>query len=511
MTPAQSTLMSYRFDELVEGFVNFDGAHELSVNGVCSDSRAVSPGDLFLSLATDTDACRTHVEQAFARGAVAALVANEVRSALENRFSTLIGVDDVSACAGAVASRFYGQPSRAMTVIGVTGTNGKTSVAHYIAYALGRLSFDGRTTPCGLLGTLGYGLYGRLSSGVLTMPDTLSIHALLAQIEADGARHAVMEVSSHGLAQGRHAGVEFDVGVFTNLSRDHLDYHADMREYGETKRKLFETNGLKAAVVNADDEHGRSIIERMPSGVDIFAYSLNGDPSGLGRDLTPVCGRVVTAHRYSLTLEVSASGVQAEFSAPLLGEFNASNLLAALSSLLACGVSADVAATALRNVPAVAGRMESFGGTEHEPLVVVDYSHTPDSLKTALEALRPQCAGALWCVFGCGGDRDRGKRPEMAEVAQRLADRLLVTDDNPRTESGDDIVTDIVSGFSEGAAYDIKRDRAKAIATAVSAAHPRDTVLIAGKGHEPYQEVKGVRRPFSDAACVRLALRRLHS
>jgi UDP-N-acetylmuramoyl-L-alanyl-D-glutamate--2,6-diaminopimelate ligase len=354
-------------------------------------------------------------------------------------------------------------------------------------------------------------LYGALRAGVLTTPDTLSVHALLAEIADAGAEHAVMEVSSHGLAQGRVAAVEFNVGVFTNLSRDHLDFHADMHEYGEAKRQLFAVPTLSAAVVNADDEFGRELIRRMPETVQTFAYGLQFDPRELGEKVTPVCGRVVAAHRYSLTLEVNSSGVQAEFSAPLLGRFNALNLLAALGSLLACGVSLDVAAVALRNVPPVPGRMESFGGTDTEPLVVVDYSHTPDSLRTALGALREQSTGRLWCVFGCGGDRDTGKRAQMAAAAAELSDQMIITDDNPRTEDGDQIVADIVLGVPEQTEFQIVRDRLQAITQAVQSAAPRDTVLVAGKGHEPYQEINGLRRPFSDTASVRLALRGRHS
>ena len=511
MMSTQANLMPYTVDELLDGLVSGVVAEGVTVSGICSDSRQVDVGDLFLALADSVEASKKHVREAILRGAGAVVVSERLAGSIESGDVCVIAVADVCEAAGRIAHRFYAYPSRRLSLVGVTGTNGKTSVSHYVAHALQQVPRAGDKPLCGLLGTLGYGLYGALRAGVLTTPDTLSVHALLAEIADAGAEHAVMEVSSHGLAQGRVAAVEFNVGVFTNLSRDHLDFHADMHEYGEAKRQLFAVPTLSAAVVNADDEFGRELIRRMPETVQTFAYGLQFDPRELGEKVTPVCGRVVAAHRYSLTLEVNSSGVQAEFSAPLLGRFNALNLLAALGSLLACGVSLDVAAVALRNVPPVPGRMESFGGTDTEPLVVVDYSHTPDSLRTALGALREQSTGRLWCVFGCGGDRDTGKRAQMAAAAAELSDQIIITDDNPRTEDGDQIVADIVLGVPEQTEFQIVRDRLQAITQAVQSAAPRDTVLVAGKGHEPYQEINGLRRPFSDTASVRLALRGRHS
>ena len=499
--------MPYTLAELVEGLVEGSVPRTTTVAGICVDSRQVVAGELFLALASDPVAARHHIDQAIARGAAAVVTTESIARHMATDAAVVIGVPDVTTAAGRIADRFYAHPSSRMTVIGVTGTNGKTSVSHYLAYALQRIPQLQEQPVCGLLGTLGYGTYGRLQSGLLTTPDVLSVHAQLDRIFAEGARHTVMEVSSHGLAQGRVAGVDFDIGVFTNLSREHLDYHADMREYGETKRQLFLTPGMRAAVINADDEFGRSLLGRLPDSLKVYAYSLSGATEGLDASITPVCGRVTAAHRYSLTLKASALGVEAEFFAPLLGQFNAHNLLAALATLVACGVDTDVAANALRNVPAVPGRMQSFGGTDSEPLVVVDYSHTPDGLCAALTALREQCTGRLWCVFGCGGDRDRGKRPEMGAAAAALADRIVLTDDNPRSEDGDDIIDDIKPGIGASSHCEIIRDRADAIAFAINHAAAADTVLVAGKGHEPYQEINGVRRPFSDAASVRLALR----
>ena len=507
MMPAQHCLMPYTVAELLAGLDADVTDRETTVTGICSDSRQVGAGELFLALSPCAQQAEAHVREALSRGAAAVVIGEGLSRVVDAGDSPVIVVKDVCETAGRIAHRFFAKPSSQLSMVGVTGTNGKTSVSQYIAHALSQVPRAGDKALCGVLGTLGYGLHTQLRAGNLTTPDTLTVHAMLADFVAADAEHAVMEVSSHGLSQGRVCGVEFDTAVFTNLSRDHLDFHADMRAYADAKRQLFQWPGLSSAVINADDEFGRELIAQMPSSVKTYAYGLEPMPADLAETVTPVCGRVVAAHRYSLTLEVHASGVQAEFSAALLGRFNALNLLAAVGTLLASGVSLDVAAAVLKSVPNVPGRMQSFGGTDTQPLVVVDYSHTPDSLRNALMALREQATGELWCVFGCGGDRDRGKREQMGAEAALLSDRIFITDDNPRSEDGDLIVADILPGIPDGSNYTVDRDRASAIECAVRMAGPRDTVLVAGKGHEPYQEVGGERRPFSDAACVRLALR----
>jgi len=319
-----------------------------------------------------------------------------------------------------------------------------------------------------------------------------------------------MEVSSHALDQARVAAVRFDTGVFTNLSRDHLDYHGDMRAYGEAKRSLFHHPGLRCAVVNTDDAFGRALLAGLSPELEITGFQLeNGNGTGDARRLygCPVVrGRVLEAGRAGMRLRIDSPWGAGEMRSPLLGRFNASNLLAALGAVLGAGVPFATALERLGSLRAPPGRLECFGGGGL-PLVVVDYAHTPDALERALQTLRATCAGALWCVFGCGGERDRGKRPLMGGVSAREADVIVLTDDNPRNEDGRLIIDDIQEGVPAGSRVMVERDRALAIRRAVCGAEPGDVVLVAGKGHEPYQDVAGARRSFSDAAEVRAALR----
>lgn len=505
MMAVQSYACDWTLQTLLGGIVEVAGIDDLPIDGVCIDSRKVSPGDLFVSCATNLARAHEHVSEAVCKGAVAVVAAAFVG---EHGVPVLEG-NPIAGVAGQVADRYFGHPSRHMRVIGVTGTNGKTSVSHYIAHAL---THSTSHAPCGLLGTLGYGHFGALQPGFLTTPDVLTIHRELAALRAAGATDVVMEVSSHALDQQRVSAVDFDFAVFTNLTRDHLDYHPDMDAYGATKQKLFTEADLHAAIINSDDEFGRYLIADSIKRNPVFAYGLSESNSLIesNNSITPVCGRVLAAHRYSLALGVSTPSAQADFSAPVLGRFNAYNILAAIGTLQACGVSLEEAAQCLTNLPAVPGRMESFGGRTGQPLVVVDYSHTPDSLRSALEALREQSKGRLWCVFGCGGDRDRGKRPQMAAAAANWADELVITDDNPRTENGDVIVEQMLAGLpTMGHNALVLRDRRQAIRYAIEHAMEHDTVLVAGKGHESYQDVDGERRSFSDATVVRVALKEL--
>ena len=502
MMAAREITSGWTVRELLSGMVQDARLNDRAVVGLCIDSRRVEAGDLFVSCAGDPVAARAHQREAVKRGAVSLVVApTDVASVALVDVPVIEAADPVT-LAGRVAARFHEHPSSRMTLVGITGTNGKTSVSHYIAHALHRPDAN-----CGLLGTLGYGLYGDLRPGLLTTPDALSIQAELARLVQSSVSSAVMEVSSHALDQARVAGVDFDVAVFTNLSRDHLDYHSDMTAYGAAKQKLFVRSELHSVVINTDDTFGRSLLERIPKSLSVYAYGLDDSPPRTSeRSITPVCGRILAAHRYSLTLGVQTPSAEAEFSTPVLGRFNAANLLAALGALLACGLSLELAVERLSDLPAVPGRMQRIPGGAGQPLVVVDYSHTPESLRTALSALSEHLDGRLWCVFGCGGDRDRGKRSTMGAIAARLAHHLVITDDNPRSEDGDAIVADIEVGIPEQVDALVIRSRAQAIRHAISNAGPGDIVLVAGKGHEPYQEIEGVRRPFSDAAEVKTAL-----
>ena len=478
-------------------------APPLRVTGVAMDSRAIGPGSLFLACRGTQRHGMAYAEAAAKAGA--AVIAAEPDAewpvsrlaATAARLGTpVVPVPDLGAQVSAIAGRWYGEPSRALRVVGVTGTNGKTSVTQFLARTL---ASEG---PCAIVGTLGVGFADGLRPGLHTTPDAVSLQAALADFVAAGARAVAMEVSSHALHQHRVAGVHFDTAVFTNLTRDHLDYHGTMEAYGEAKARLFRSRGLQHAVINTDDPIGLALYGETHGRVSAVAYGLGGAPAHADRF---VVAERVFADVAGLRLHVRSSWGEGELASPLLGRFNAANLLAVLGVLLAGGVAFDAALARLARLSTVPGRMERHGGGA-QPLAVVDYAHTPDALAQALAALREHCTGALWCVFGCGGERDRGKRPLMGEVAETLADRVVVTDDNPRGEDGAGIVADILAGMSDPARARVERDRARAIVGAITAAVPGDVVLVAGKGHEDTQQIGERRFPFSDRLAVLRAL-----
>lgn len=483
--------MSVSLRALLDGFVDLPAAAECAVDGIAMDSRKVTPGALFLACAGLNTHGVHYMEDAVRRGARAALVETEdtVRvDAVELPSGSIpvIGVPRLHERAGIIAARYFGDPSAHLAVVGVTGTNGKTSVSQFIAQAL---AVDGRA---GVIGTLGSGLVGQLAHTGHTTPDAVSVQATLAELRDAGARAVAMEVSSHGLHQGRVNGVRFEVAVFTNLTREHLDYHGDMDAYAEAKRLLFSTPGLKAAALNLDDPVGRQWYDELRNELRVFGYGLDASasPEVLARDL--VLGPQGIAFK-----AVTPAGT-ARIESPLMGRFNASNLLAALSALILLGMPVATAAERLSRLRAVPGRMERFGGGAGRPTAIVDYAHTPDALEKVLEAARAHTRGKLVCVFGCGGDRDRGKRPVMGEVAERLADRIVLTDDNPRFENPEAIVEEIKRGMRRPERACVIRDRARAIGTALAEAGADDVVLVAGKGHETEQQIGNQRFPFSD-------------
>ncbi|MBB3835538.1 UDP-N-acetylmuramoyl-L-alanyl-D-glutamate--2,6-diaminopimelate ligase [Xanthomonas arboricola] len=463
-------------------------AHDVQVSGLVMDSRAVRPGDAFVAIAGFGAHGLGFVEQARANGAVAVLFEPPAPADLPAP-ADAIAVPGLRARLGRMADQFHGHPSRALRMLGVTGTNGKTSTVQLLAQALTLLG-----TPTGTLGTLGVGLYGAAVPTGFTTPLVLSTHALLAQLRDDGAQAVAMEVSSHALDQGRVDAVHFDVAVFTNLTRDHLDYHGDMAQYGAAKARLFTRAGLKAAVVNLDDGFGRTLFASLDPALRAIGVSSRGQSdagvhaSDLQLDHTGI--------NFTLHIAGEAHAVRS----PLLGRFNVDNLLAVAGALSALDHAPARIADVLGQLQPIHGRMNRLGGAHGAPLVVVDYAHTPDALEQALASLRSHAQDRLICVFGCGGERDTGKRPQMAAIAELNADVAIVTDDNPRGEDGDAIVADILRGFARPDAVIVQRDRAAAIHQAVGMASAADIVLIAGKGHEPYQEVAGVRHAFDDAA-----------
>jgi UDP-N-acetylmuramoyl-L-alanyl-D-glutamate--2,6-diaminopimelate ligase len=480
--------------ELLAGVVPCGGAQDRKIKGLALDSRQVTQGALFLACQGKRSSGHEFIGAAVDQGAVAVIydpavpLPLSIQNKLQAQKIPAVAIPALGSMAGIIAAHFYGQPSQQVRVTGVTGTNGKTSVSHFLAEALHQ-----RAAPCGLMGTLGLGLIGAMQPGELTTPDAVTVQAWLAAARNAGAHYAVMEVSSHALDQGRVNGVSFDTAIFTNLSHEHLDYHGDMAHYLAAKARLFQRSELKQAVINIDDVAGSVLLANLPATVAVIRYSLTYPQAELWAS-------EIRCDRSGITMHIKGPGGEGRLNCPLLGRFNAYNLLAALGGLVAMGMPFMEALQRLSLARPAAGRMEVLSGQERKPLVIVDYAHTPDALEQVLRSLRAHLepGGYLWCVFGCGGERDSGKRPLMGAIAERWADFVVLTNDNPRQEKPAQIVTDILAGLKEpGRAYKIQ-DRAEAIGKAVELAGPRDMVLIAGKGHEAYQQVGGERYPLSD-------------
>ncbi len=458
-----------------------------------ADSRAVRPGDVFLALPGQVHDGRQHIPTAL--GAVPGGVLWDPQGfnwdPAWTRFNR--AVPALRTHAAALAATWWRQPSEALWMIGITGTNGKTSCSHWLAQALTDL---GRRTAA--VGTLGNGFPGALAGASHTTPDAVTLQGLLAAYREAGAAGVAMEVSSHALDQGRVAGVAFDVAVLTNLSRDHLDYHGDMAAYGEAKARLFGWPGLQWAVLNLDDAFGQRLNHDLRVGpVRCLGYGIEtGD----------VRATRLTLAATGLHMQVATPWGTGELSVPLIGRFNAHNLLACLATLLASDVPLPDALTALASIQPVSGRMQRLGGAGL-PDVIVDYAHTPDALDKTLATLRDLTPGRLICVFGCGGGRDKGKRPLMGGIAAARADLAIVTSDNPRNEDPAAIAADILAGMPPG--QRVLLDRAEAIQAAIAEARAGDIVLVAGKGHEDYQESHGARRHFSDIEEAGRALKEL--
>jgi len=456
---------------------------------ITSDSRRVEPGVAFAAYPGHSSDGRKFVPDAIARGASAVLWDTRSFQWDASWRAPHLGIEHLQARLGYIADFIYGSPSRRLWMTGVTGTNGKTSCAQWIAQAL---DMCGRRAA--ILGTLGNGLVGALAPASHTTPDVTVFHELLAQFHAAGAQAVAMEVSSHGLDQGRVNGATFDVALFTNLTRDHLDYHKTMAAYGSAKAKLFAWPGLRVAVVNADDAFGHSLIDAARKrGQRTLTY---------GFGAADIAATPVSLDATGIVLDVVTPWGRATLRSPVVGAFNAQNVLGVLGVLLASDVALDDAVASLGRITPPAGRMQRVGGNG-KPLVVVDYAHTPDALEKVLLALRPALlpGGELVCVFGCGGDRDPGKRPQMGAIAAAHADRIVVTSDNPRSEDPAQIANAVVRGVRDAGhrRWSIEVDRRAAIVRAIASASASDIVLVAGKGHEAYQELQGRRTPFSDA------------
>jgi UDP-N-acetylmuramoyl-L-alanyl-D-glutamate--2,6-diaminopimelate ligase len=480
---------SKTLQDLLEGWVR--EAPEVRLTGMSLDSRKIHAGDAFVAV----QGMHNHGLE-FARSAVTAGAVAVIHDGLQNPPALAvpsIRINGLGNRLGELASRFFAAPSELMTIAGVTGTNGKTSVAHFLAQSWQRV--DGRA---GMVGTLGYGPVGELRRGARTTPDALQLQRVLADCVDKGIERLSMEVSSHALHQQRSQTVQFDAGIFTNLSRDHLDYHSDMNDYAESKRRLFTEYAPSFAIINHDDCYGRKWFGELNGGMQMLSFGLEE-----GAELR---GEICSMNSSGMSLRINGPWGSEVVHTGLLGKFNASNLLATAGTLALLGMPWNQVLHQLEVMQPVPGRMMRLGGDVGQPLVVVDYAHTPDALESALHAVRAHLDGRLICVFGCGGDRDQGKRPQMARAAELLADNVFVTSDNPRNESVNKIIDDVVAGLEMPAKVTIEPDRATAIQQAIANCNPGDVILVAGKGHENWQEIAGQKIPFSDETTILDAL-----
>ncbi len=473
-----------------------------------TDSRQVKPGDAFIAWPGAATDGRQYLSQALNQGATACLMeqqgheswfeAAQIQPTFQSRLACMQGL---KAQTGWVADAYYDQPSQALSVLAVTGTNGKTSTAWWLAQALSSqvLSFD-----CGLVGTLGVGRLPNLVSTGMTTPDPVLLQRQFNLFVQDGMTHCAIEASSIGLAEHRLDGTRIRVAVFTNFTQDHLDYHADMAHYWAAKEVLFDWPGLQAAVINVDDAQGLMLAKRLQgSGLDVWTCSRQGAARLQARAVPSSEG---------IAFEVAEGRDVQTLHTQLMGDFNIDNLLGVIGSLRALGIALEQAVLACSHLTAVPGRMQRVSAKNAKvdmPLVVVDYAHTPDAVSQSLRALRSLAqtrSGRLWCVLGCGGDRDAGKRPLMAAAAEASADQIVLTSDNPRSESPEAILAAMVTGLTQSGHALIQPDRALAIADVISRADPHDVILVAGKGHETEQEIMGIRYPFSDVQQAQAAL-----
>lgn len=474
----------------------------VSLHNMILDSRKVASGDLFIALKGHQVDGREFIGNAIAQGA--ALVLAEADEGIEavrlsekyakngtQHTACVVEVPHLAEQLSAIAGAFYGNPSQKLTLVGITGTNGKTTTAQLLAQWQNLLG--GKSA---VMGTIGNGLYGQVQEAVNTTGSAVEIQANLADFLSQGADFCAMEVSSHGLAQYRAEALDFDVAIFTNLSRDHLDYHHTMEAYAAAKFRLFSELSSRQQIINADDEIGQQWLAQLPDAIAVSCKS----------DFTSTQSRWLKAADVQFTLKgitvtFDSTWGKGEIHSRLIGAFNVANLLTALAALLALGHDLQKLIETAPLLNGVSGRMEcivSETAPQHNPMVIVDYAHTPDALEKALAAARLHCEGVLWCIFGCGGDRDTGKRPLMAAVAEQLADKVIVTDDNPRTEDPDRIFDDIMTGFRKPKAVKTIHIRQYAIEQAIAQAEPQDVIVIAGKGHEDYQILGTKKYPFSD-------------
>jgi len=515
MMTANHIPLKMLLSNLLEGLVDISQFTSIVIDDVVLDSRQVRANSLFIAVSGLTVDGRQFIDAAIEQGA-SAIVWQCDEGAVpipvawrENKGGVkvpVIAIDNLADQVGRIADRFYQQPSKKMHVIGITGTNGKTSCSHFIAHALVA------SVPTGVIGTLGWGQVDNLQTSSHTTPDVVSCHKWLAEMQLRNVECVAMEVSSHALDQGRVDNIRFDSAVFTNLTHDHLDYHGSMDEYARAKERLFSVDGLRYAVINIDDEYGRELISRLNNDIQVLRYGLKND--SLSAD---VYANNIIQTETGLEFELHTPIGDINIDSPVYGLFNVYNLLATVGILLINKISLNEIASRLKLIHAVNGRLSIVQFDAHDSAIaanahssiIIDYAHTPDALRQALLTVREHFDQPVWCVFGCGGDRDKEKRPVMGSLAIELAEHIIITNDNPRTENAQQIIDEIVAGISHAQNVITISDRREAIYSALSNAKEGEVVLIAGKGHESYQQIGNKRLPFNDADVVADFLRGL--
>lgn len=470
---------------LLAGLADLKKDTDRLIHGVTQDSREVQEGFLFCALQGASFDGRNYVNAAMAAGACAVVYDGDEPAHLADGEVPVIKIPNLRRHLGEIADRFFDWPSKRVKLIGITGTNGKTSCAHLIAQAFNQLN-----KRCAIIGTLGVGLPDKLRASPLTTPDVVSLRRELAQLVNNEVAYTCIEISSHAMDQGRVDGLHFCTAVFTNLTHDHLDYHDNMEAYRDAKLRLFSFPDLKRAVINVSDDHSKKFLEACTA-PNIMTFGVDeGEVHITLLEVTPI----------GLLLEVQTPWYKCKLRPTLYGRVNAINVIVVVAVLLIFEFDNDQISRAVSKLKPVPGRMETFFGSSQYPVVVVDYAHTPDAIEKALQSVREHTEGQLWCVFGCGGDRDRSKRPLMGSIAERLADQVVITDDNPRDEDPVTIVEEIQQGMR--ASHIVIHDRRAAIAHAIKQADASDSVLVAGKGHEQTQQVRGRQFPMSDRQMV---------
>jgi len=496
MAAKNEQIMNVTLKQLLSDFCETDYLPDVEVKGLALDSRHVEQGYVFVALEGGFDHGLSYAEAAIGRGAIAVLCDAQHDQYCQQILSKImtmavcVPVKNLHAKLGHLSNKFYGAPSEKLFVSGVTGTDGKTSVSHFVAQAM-----NSSDTPAAVLGTLGNGLIDQLDESSHTTPDVFSLNHMLSQFEQQGATSVSMEVSSHGLDQDRVMGVYFDVAVLTNLTRDHLDYHGDIQSYKQAKKKLFIENADRTLVLNIDDAFGSEIFSEFADKRKIWLYGLN-EVQAKQSKFFALANHIENKPEGMKFMLVSSHG-SAEVNLGLIGEFNIYNALACFCVLLQSGMNFNYAIKRIEKLQTVAGRMEVISKAD-KPVVVIDYAHTPEALSQALVNVRKHVTGKVICVFGCGGDRDVGKRPMMAQVADELSDLVILTSDNPRNEDPEQIIDEIRQGISSELKLIVEEDRGSAIQQAINMASADDLILIAGKGHEEYQIIGNKKIPFSD-------------